>query len=808
MGNAIDIKSKNQIFSIANQLRYGLASVVVSSVVVTGGVLTYLSFQQQLEQTRVHQQERSQAAASQISAYLDNLQRQLNYLSDLEGLTEFDAETQRSLLDGLVNSNHAYEIVGITNNQGRVIQAMSPYQPVSPASPVFAKFSVHSPLFSQPFNDGQNYISPVEIDRDIKLPVAWLAVPIRDRKNQIGGVLFAKINLNFISQIIARTEVGKMGYTYVLDDRLVLIAKKGKTTDKVELQNLKNCSFARNLSQLSLTSNSQPFLVYQGLNGETVLGTATLVRRVQWTVVVELPTSEIYAPVRKMIVVMGAATLVIILVAVGLGIIVSRSIILPLQRLTTTAVQLSDGHFNSRVDISSRNELGELGKSFNSMAEQLQESFAALEAKNEELQRLDKLKDEFLANTSHELRTPLNGMIGIAESMIDGATGQLSEIQMKNLLMIATSGHRLANLVNDILDFSKLRHKNIELQLKPVGMREIAEIVLTLSRPLVGQKDLQMVNSIDPKLPPANVDENRVQQILHNLVGNAIKFSDRGIVEISAQVIDNYLSLTVSDTGIGISEDKFARIFESFEQADGSTARQYGGTGIGLAVTKKLVELHGGKITVDSTVGVGSQFTFTLPVYQGSVEDVQLIPILKEESKLSSQALKAKTKLVNHLITSTENSSSLQGNSITTHLPGEFKILIVDDEPVNRQVLSNHLSLQNYAITQAINGQEALEIVENGFKPDLILLDVMMPHMTGYEVTQKLRDRFSATDLPILLLTAKTQVSDLVQGLNVGANDYLTKPITKDELLARIKTHLNLRQLRAENIRLSAELEV
>jgi signal transduction histidine kinase len=161
-----------------------------------------------------------------------------------------------------------------------------------------------------------------------------------------------------------------------------------------------------------------------------------------------------------------------------------------------------------------------------------------LERKNEALERLSQLKDEFLANTSHELRTPLNGMIGIAESMIDGATGQLSELQRKNLSLIFQSGHRLATLVNDILDFSKLRHKTIELQLQPVGLREIAEVVLPLSQPLIKNKELQLINAIPKDIPPAQADENRLQQILYNLVGNAIKFTDSGVVEISAVVVD------------------------------------------------------------------------------------------------------------------------------------------------------------------------------------------------------------------------------------------------------------------------------
>ena len=228
-----------------------------------------------------------------------------------------------------------------------------------------------------------------------------------------------------------------------------------------------------------------------------------------------------------------------LILATGAGIITAKSVIQPLLRLNIAAKEIAQGKLEQTVEIERSDELGELATSFNSMAKQLQESFAALESKNADLQRLDKLKDEFLANTSHELRTPLNGMIGIAESMIDGATGETTEIQRKNLLMIALSGHRLSNLVNDILDFSKLRHKNIELQLKPVGMREIADIVMMFSKSLVCRKNLQLINNISPDFPPANADENRLQQILHNLVSNAIKFTTEGHVEISAKLVTN-----------------------------------------------------------------------------------------------------------------------------------------------------------------------------------------------------------------------------------------------------------------------------
>jgi two-component system sensor histidine kinase ChiS len=430
----------------------------------------------------------------------------------------------------------------------------------------------------------------------------------------------------------------------------------------------------------------------------------------------------------------------------------------------------------------------------------LREREEALEQANNNLQRLDQLKDEFLANTSHELRTPLNGIIGIAESLIDGATGELSQQTNFNLTMIVSSGRRLSSLVNDLLDFSKLRHQNLDLQLKAVDLHAITDLVITLSQPLVGKKNLQLINSVSADLPLVQADENRLQQILHNLVGNAIKFTPAGQVEVLAEAVDlegeqKFLKVIVSDTGIGISEDKFERIFESFEQAEGTTAREYGGTGLGLAITKQLVELHGGRISVSSRVHEGSIFSFTLPISTGIKSEIISKPSMRlEPENKVNQPLKPEIELTKSINIDNKNSN--------------ISVLIVDDEPINLQVLVNILSLHHYAITQASHGEEALALIQAGYKPDIILLDVMMPKMTGYQVTQKIRERFPTTEVPIILLTAKTQVEDIVIGLNVGANDYLTKPFSKDELLARIANQINMCRLRAENLRLSAEIEV
>ena len=392
-----------------------------------------------------------------------------------------------------------------------------------------------------------------------------------------------------------------------------------------------------------------------------------------------------------------------------------------------------------------------------------------VEALSQRLQISDRLKDEFLANTSHELRTPLNGIIGICDSLTDGIAGTLPDRARSNLKLISSSARRLTSLIDDILDYARLRTRDITLSMKDIDLRQITEVVLTILKATSPSKKVELINDVKSDFPTVRGDENRLQQILFNLIGNAVKFTEKGLVRVFAEDKGSHVVVHIQDTGMGIPADRLDDIFRSFEQVDGTRARNHGGSGLGLPITRKLVELQGGTIHVRSVENQGSTFSFTL-----------------------QKGLTIKKPAPRRLIPWKTVAVADEKLLVIDHHEGTGeKILIVDDEITNIRVLQNFLSLENYRFYHATHGIQAIDMLES--QPfDLVLLDIMMPRMSGYEVLNHIRKTRTAYELPVLMLTAGKQSPEMVAAFQAGANDYLTKPIDRLELIARIKTQLSL----------------
>ena len=398
---------------------------------------------------------------------------------------------------------------------------------------------------------------------------------------------------------------------------------------------------------------------------------------------------------------------------------------------------------------------------------------------SERLRLLDRLKDEFIANTSHELKTPINGIIGISDSLIDGVTGNLPIETIRNLKLISSSAKRLFSLINDILDYSKLKSKKITITEKNIDLKQMVAVVLTVIKATIPLKEIELINVIGDPFPLVIGDENRLQQILYNLIGNAVKFTEKGHVKISANEQSDHVIVFIEDTGMGIPESLYDDIFRSFEQGDGNIDRQYGGTGLGLPITKKLVELQSGRIGVQSVEGKGSVFSFTMKKSTDTKDSC-------DEQTIISKAVMDSNKIFLDMNKPIQETSTPAINNT-----GE-RILIVDDEAINIQVLQNYLSIEKYRTAYATNGLEAIRMIE-AETFDLILLDIMMPRMSGYDVCRQIRKSHTTYELPVIMLTARNQNHDIVAAFQSGANDYLIKPTDRLELIARIKTQLSLR---------------
>ncbi|MFC5701390.1 ATP-binding protein [Cohnella faecalis] len=416
------------------------------------------------------------------------------------------------------------------------------------------------------------------------------------------------------------------------------------------------------------------------------------------------------------------------------------------------------------------------------MSDRIRDAFQRSDRLTTRLLQYDRQKDEFLATTSHEIRTPLHGIINLSQALLDNQDTPLRPEHRENIQLLHLIGRRLAGLVHDILDMNRIRYGQLSIHPTAVNVGTSVRFVMeTLSVSSIN-REVKLVSELPRKLPLVRADENRLRQILHNLMENGLKYTDRGTVKISAEVREDELALTVEDTGRGIPTDAFADLFQPFVQYQEDSSGSRDGIGLGLSISKQLVELQGGRLEVESEVGVGSRFTFTLPIAHSEEEAAATT----EWTGTGAAAEETTAPL----------SGSLQGGKAA-----EFHILIVDDEPSNLKVLIDAVTSMRHAYTAVGSGREALDTLLRAPKPDLVLLDLMMPGLSGLEVCREIRSLRGLAELPVLMLTASGQTGDILASFNAGANDIVQKPFEMAELKARVRSLLAMKNSSEQAIR-------
>jgi CheY-like chemotaxis protein len=361
-------------------------------------------------------------------------------------------------------------------------------------------------------------------------------------------------------------------------------------------------------------------------------------------------------------------------------------------------------------------------------------------------------KSQFLASMSHELRTPLNAIIGLTEMMVTNAARFGTEKAAEPLRRVQRAGTHLLGLINQVLDLSKIEAGKLELSPDLVALAPLITEVVDTARPLAEQNNNRLVVKSQENLGSLTVDPMRLRQILLNLLSNACKFTKQGEVTLLVRKVtkqgSNWIEFAVSDTGIGITPEQQAKLFEEFTQADSSTARQYGGTGLGLAITRKLARMMGGDVTLTSEAGKGSTFTV-------------------------------------RLLAGTEVSAGDPISSARGHSTRADCILVIDDDATARELISDHLKSQGFSVVTAEGGMEGLKLAKE-LQPTAITLDVMMPDLDGWSVLAALRQNPELADIPVFMVTI---VDEHRRGIALGAAGYLTKPIDRERLHRLIRRY-------------------
>ncbi len=456
-----------------------------------------------------------------------------------------------------------------------------------------------------------------------------------------------------------------------------------------------------------------------------------------------------------------------VLVALIVGFWVTSHLNRGLQTLESGARRIGRGDLDHRIAIRGRNELSELATAFNKMSENLMAARQRVEVARAAAEDANQAKSTFLANMSHELRTPMNAIIGYSEMLTEEAEDLGQDDFIPDLQKILAAGKHLLALINDVLDLSKIEAGKMTLFLEDVEVAALIDDVTATIQPLVDKNANRLIIDVDPEAGTLRADETKVRQTLFNLLSNASKFTHKGTITVTARrhrhEAGDWLAFLVADTGIGMSEAQMAKVFDEFTQADSSTTRKFGGTGLGLTISKKFCELMGGDLAVKSEEGRGTTFTVELPaVVRDPAEDPATAAAPATTARGRPEPADAQTR----------------GAAQT--------VLVIDDDPATLDLTRRFLTREGFSVQTAASGMQGLALAKET-RPAAITLDVMMPGMDGWAVLTELKKDPATADIPVIMLTMLDQKE---MGFALGASEYMSKPVDRRRLSSHLERYL------------------